>query len=244
MKRTFINDKFAIFDDVLPPDLFDKVWLHAQYENYAQSLSSGSWIKVWRIGDNSPLGSTEYLWSKQPFNNYMDVVGYYFNEIAKNSKEILRDNTWDELSMRSYIYPRGSKLSWHNDADQYAGAFTFYVHPKWGSTWGGELLVAEVPEFNRMKVKPNVGPHLEHEWEDDYLLQYGVGQFVSPKPNRCVIMAPGVYHSVNRVDADAGDHARISIVGFLIKSQKPEEKQVVVQSEEKDIEVTTLNIKI
>lgn len=222
MKLVFKNPKFVIYDDVLPKDVFDNIWLHAQYENYANTLGNGTWIKVWRLGDKNPLGSQEYHWSKKPFNNYMDVIGHVFDQIAINSSDIVGDiSNWQDLVMRTYIYPRDTKLSWHNDADNYAGAFTYYLHPKWGSTWGGELLVAEVPSMEEMPTKPLAGPHLDHEWEDSYLLERGVGQWIAPKPNRCVLMAGGVYHSVNRVDADAGDHARVSVVGFLTKSKQP-----------------------
>jgi hypothetical protein len=237
MRQVFKNSKFSIWDDVLPPDIFDKVWLHAQFENYSSALSN-NWIKVWRIGDNNPLGSPEYRWSKQPFNNYMDLIGNVFLQIAKNSNELIVD--WDDLVLRSYIYPRNTKLSWHNDAETYAGAFTYYIHPKWGSTWGGELLISQTPTFEEMKKKPLVGPHLDHEWEDEYILEYGMGQWISPKPNRCVLMAPGVYHAINRVDADAGDHARVSIVGFLMKNKKP--IPVRVPEEDNELGIRTLDL--
>lgn len=216
MKLVFKNNKFTIYDDLLPDDLFQNVWVHAQMDNYSTPMSSGNWVKVWRVGDGFPMGTVEYNWSKQPFNNYMDVVGHYFTEIAKNSTDLVGDS-WDEMILRSYLYPRNTKLSWHNDANSYKGAFTYYIHPKWGSTWGGELMVAEVPDIREIKKKPLVGPHLEHEWEDEYIIERGVGQYICPKPNRCVLMAGGVYHSINRVDPDAGDHARASIVGFLVK---------------------------
>lgn len=235
MKMIFKNPKFAIFDDVLPPELFQKVWASVQNENYSTPLQSGNWVKVWRIGDGSPLGSAEYNMSKRPFNNYMDIVGHFFIEIAKTCSDMVGDeNEWVDLALRSYIYPRGTKLSWHNDSATYAGAFSFYVHPKWGSTWGGELMVAEVPPFSELKQKPLVGPHLEHEWEDEYINVVGAGQWISPKPNRCVIMAPGVYHSINRVDPDAGDNARCSITGFLIK------KNNVNNSDDLKMEIKTI----
>jgi len=240
MRLVFKNSKFVIFDDVLPPDVFETVWLHAQFENYAYALGNPTWIKVWRLGDQAPLGSAEYPYSKRPFNNYMDVVGHVFSQIAQNSADIVGDESnWNELTLRSYIYPRNTKLSWHNDAEQYAGAFTYYVHPKWGSTWGGELLVAEVPPMSELKNKPKVGPHLEHDWEDEYIMENGVGQWISPKPNRCVLMAGGVCHSVNRVDPDAGDHARVSIVGFLIKSKQPATARV--PDEDSDLEIKTID---
>lgn len=208
----FKNNKFAIFDNVLPDEVFQKVWLHVQSENYSLPNASG-WVKVWRLGDSMPLGSTEYHLSKKPFNNYMDLISHVFNEIAINSEEIV--GSWEEMVLRSYLYPRGTKLSWHNDALTYAGALTYYVHPHWGSTWGGELMVAEVPEVP--KTQPLIGPHLDHLWEDEYVGDKGIGHWIFPKPNRCVIMSGGVYHSVSRVDPDAGDHVRASVVGFLMK---------------------------
>ena len=45
---------------------------------------------------------------------------------------------------------------------------------------------------------------------------FGVGAYVSPRPNRCVLTAPGVFHSVNRVSPDAGDALRLAVVGFLL----------------------------
>lgn len=41
--------------------------------------------------------------------------------------------------------------------------------------------------------------------------------FISPRPNRLVLLAPNILHAVNRVDDDAGDHLRATIVGFLLK---------------------------
>ena len=241
MRLVFKNNKFAIFDDVLPPDVFEQVWVHAQYEHYAPAGSSTNWIKVWRLGDSFPMGSAEYMWSKRPFNNYMDAVGQVFTQISRNTTDIVGSD-WIELTMRTYLYPRSTKLSWHNDAETYAGAFTYYIHPKWGSTWGGELMVAEVPSFQNLKLKPKAGPHLDHEWEDEYITEHGVGQWISPKPNRCVLMSGGVYHSVNRVDPDAGDHARVSIVGFLIKPKDPVPGGTYAKDEDSELDVKTLDL--
>jgi Rps23 Pro-64 3,4-dihydroxylase Tpa1-like proline 4-hydroxylase len=242
MRLVFKNSKFAIYDDVLPPDLFETIWIHAQFETYAANLGSPNWIKVWRIGDCTPLGSTEYNWSRRPFNNYMDAIGNVFLQIAKNTADIVGDESnWSDLALRTYLYPRNTKLSWHNDSEFYSGAFTYYIHPKWGSTWGGELLVAEVPPLYEVKKKPKAGPHLDHEWEDEYILEHGVGQWIAPKPNRCVLMAGGVYHSVARVDPDAGDHARASIVGFLLKPKQAPPARVP-QDEESDLEIKTLDL--
>lgn len=241
MKLVFKNNKFAIYDDVLEQSIFEQVWIHAQHENYIVPTQNGNWIKVWRLGDGVPHGSGEYHWSKRPFNNYMDAIGHVFFEIAKNSSDIVGDESnWNELITRTYLYPRNTKLSWHNDAEQYAGALTYYIHPKWGSTWGGELMIAEVPPLHEIRKRPQAGPHLDHEWENEYLLEHGVGQWISPKPNRCVIMAGGVYHAVNRVDADVGDYCRCSSVGFLMRPKNA--PSIRVPEEESDLEIKTLDL--
>lgn len=202
-----------MIDDFLDLEDFAKVWKYVQAESYVQPMSAGSWLKVWRLGDNQPLGSNAYHSTTLPHNNMMDLINEKFVEIAGQYKDIVSE--YKELILRSYIYARGCKLSWHDDSTVYAGAATYYTHPKWGSTWGGELMIAEAPSIEEVfKQKPS-GPHLEHEWEDRYINIYGLGQWISPKPNRLVLMAPGVYHSINRVDPDAGDHCRCGIVGFF-----------------------------
>jgi Rps23 Pro-64 3,4-dihydroxylase Tpa1-like proline 4-hydroxylase len=152
-----------------------------------------------------------------PFNLPLDSVSKVCDQLGKENPEIIKE--YEDVTYRSYIYPRGCKLSWHDDSTTYCGAMTFYTHPKWGSTWGGELIVAEVPPPEKVFKHSPCKPHISHEWEDDYINLYGIGQFINPKPNRMVLMAPGVYHSINRVDPDAGDHPRCSIVGFFLKEK-------------------------
>lgn len=225
MKIVLQTRKFAIIDDVLPPDQFERLWRHFQAEQFTIPHASG-WQKVWRLSDSNCLGGPSYQLTKKPFNNYMDVVSSYLLAALKYAPEIKGEQgkDWVEATFRPYIYPRGSKLSWHNDGGSYHAALTYYVHPYWGSTWGGELMVAEVPDIEKFQSKNSKGqPHLDHRWEDDFLGERGMGQWIFPKPNRLVIMAAGVFHNINRVDPDAGDHARCSIVSFLVKDKKDEQ---------------------
>jgi hypothetical protein len=217
MRLLYKTNKFAIYDDVLTPEEFAYIYAYIQEEHYA-SAQNGNWIKVWRIGDCSPMGSRAYFHSQKPFNLPLDTLADRIDEAGKNHPEIIR--AYHDVTYRSYLYPRGTKLSWHDDSQVYCGAATYYCHKKWGSTWGGELCVAEVPPLGQVfKSSPNK-PHIDHEWEDNYVNIIGMGHFINPKPNRLVLMAPGVYHSINRVDVDAGDHPRCSIVGFFLP-EKP-----------------------
>lgn len=220
MKISSQNKKFAIIDGLLPDDQFERVWRHFQTESYSIPHQSG-WQKVWRLSDANCMGGPSYSLAKKPFNNYMDAVSSYMLGALKYAPDIagVQGEDWVDATFRPYIYPRGTKLSWHNDGGNYHAALTYYVHPKWGSTWGGELMAAETPDLESYQNKNKGQPHLDHRWEDEFLAEKGGGQFIIPKPNRLVIMKAGVFHSINRVDADAGDNARCSIVSFLIKNK-------------------------
>ena len=206
MRLILKNEKLAVYDDVIEDAHIKTIRDYVQKEEYALPYISG-WHKVWRLGDCSPMGSKNYKYSERPFNNGMDIALVYMEEMAKNHPQL---NGWDEIILRSYLYPRGSKLSWHNDLD-YKGAMVLYTHDNWGSTWGGELLVAEVSD----NYEDEIGPHLNHEKENKFIMDYGVGQYILPKPNRLVITYKNVWHNMCRVDPDAGDHVRSSIVGFF-----------------------------
>lgn len=218
MKLTFRDKRIAVYDEFLPIDNFERLWLQVQTEQYKSPARSEGWIKVWRLGDGPLLSSREYLLSKRPFNNALDIFVERLVEVARRHSELVgsEDLNWNDITVRSYLYPRGSKLSWHEDSGGYSGAFSYYVHPKWGSTWGGELLVAETDEFSSILAQAPCGPYIDHEWEDRYLLDAGRGTFIAVKPNRLVLTGRNVYHAINRVDADAGDHVRSSVSGFFM----------------------------
>jgi hypothetical protein len=47
------------------------------------------------------------------------------------------------------------------------------------------------------------------------IIEYGRGIFVSPKPNRLVLINKNVIHGVTRVDSDAGENVRVSLTGGI-----------------------------
>lgn len=200
------TEDFVVYDDVLPPDQFSAVWAAVQNEEYMMPHISG-WSKVWRLTDGVCLGGRDYDTSKGVPEGYASLMNSMFTNIAKAHPAIVPG--WDRMTIRPYLYPRGTKLSWHNDLG-YVGAVIFYVHPEWASTWGGELMIARTPPC--ATVPP---PHLDHREEDKFLGAYGTGAYITCKPNRLVLTRAGVWHSINRVDEDAGDHCRASVVGFF-----------------------------
>jgi hypothetical protein len=163
------------------------------------------------MSDGLPMGSKNYSVKDAPFNNYMDLMAFYFKEIGKLHSKIVGE--YSNMVLRNYLYGRDTKLNWHNDQG-YVSAGIFYCHPYWASTWGGELMIAKSPNLDG----PIPDPSLDHTFEDKFLEYYGYGQYITCKPNRLVITKGGVWHSINRVDKDAGDHVRTSIVCFYTNS--------------------------
>lgn len=210
MIKTLESDEFVIYDSVMEQDNFQKLYKALQSDTYSIPHIQ-QWLKVWRLSDGMAMGTTSYYMKDAPFNNYMDAMLHYFVELAKIHPNIVGD--YDGICLRSYLYSRDTKLNWHNDKG-YVAAGIFYCHPYWASTWGGELMLAKTPAYQGEI--PN--PCLDHTFEDKFLEHFGYGQYITCKPNRLVLTKGGVWHSINRVDKDAGDHARTSVVCFYTKS--------------------------
>lgn len=206
MKKTLETEDFVIYDNVLDENQFKEVWQSVQREDYTTPHING-WSKVWRLTDGSCIGGKSYDIAQAPFNNYMDLMQFIIINAVKLNENLV--NEWTKLTLRSYLYPRNTKLNWHNDLG-YKGAAIFYAHPFWASTWGGELMLARTPQNSHVP-----SPHLDHDFEDKFLEFHGYGTYITCKPNRLVITRPGVWHAINRVDPDAGDHCRATVVGFF-----------------------------
>lgn len=211
MKLIVQNEHVVVYDDVLAPDDLSALRRYVAGEKFTTPLISGGWVKAWRATDGQPLCTEGYLTSAQPFGTALDLLVPPAQETASRHPEHVSPYT--EILFRSYLYPRGTKISWHDD--RYAGALTFYISPHWGATWGGELMIADAPpvrQFARESGKQ--AEWLAPQWEDDYVAQRGVGIWIAPKPNRLVLTAPTAYHCVNRIDDDAGTNVRAVVVGF------------------------------
>lgn len=206
MIKLFETEDCAVYDDVLEQPQFEALWASVQCEEYLTPHVSG-WSKVWRLNDGTGVGGREYDSSRCPLGNWVDLMNMMFTNVANAHPNLAP--SWTNISIRPYLYPRGTKLSWHNDLG-YIAAAIFYVHPEWASTWGGELMLARTPPSGDMPP-----PHLDHRHEDNFLATYGLGTYITCKPNRLVLTRAGVWHAINRVDADAGDHCRASVVGFF-----------------------------
>jgi hypothetical protein len=50
------------------------------------------------------------------------------------------------------------------------------------------------------------------------IIDHGLGFFVSPKPNRLILINKKVVHGITSVDKDAGENMRVSLTGMVMES--------------------------
>ena len=244
MRAVIKTSTFHVYDDVLPPAEFAAVWEFVQLEEYAP-VDSRQWVKVWRLTDGRPLAGPG-VYSHRPKEAH-DGDRYYpthrgidkiiemilgasgeFDEIVGKQKK-----DWSLLTAKAFIYPPGTGLSWHADSVSYTGAYTFYAHPQWKSSWGGELMIADASTLRKdlgTKVLPTVVKQgdrivgmrkmevpsaLDASSTDAVLSELGLGHFIQAKPNRLVVFRGGIPHRIAKVDPAAGENARCAIAGFF-----------------------------
>lgn len=228
MEVTLRSAQLAVVDDFLPADAFDEVFRYADQAPYKGVHDSG-WRKVWRIGDGVPLqGPTSWFQSPSnpelnaqsveasppgtyPTGSGIDVFIKAVADIVPAYEDIVGPgSSWKSLSFAPFVYPSGTALSLHADGYRYTGAYTYYVHRQWRIHWGAYLLVLP-PESNGM----TSSAFLDDRSENESVWSPGIATCVLPKPNRLVLIGPGIRHLITRVDPNAGGTPRVSIAGFF-----------------------------
>lgn len=253
MKPVAQTSQFHVYDDVLSEKDFRTVWQYVQLESYVP-VHQGEWVKVWRISDGVPLAATTGVLYQNPkaiasapvgtdvmrervypthtgLDRLLETLVGHLDPLAGLIGKLGVD--FENISARSYLYPEGTGLSWHEDAVGYSGGYVFYAHPEWNVQWGGELLVADESarpqdsESDRVVMltrqesglrltKVRIPPFLNNASQNAALGERGIGCYIAPKPNRLVVITAGNSHMINKVSAAAGDHVRCTISGFFI----------------------------
>ena len=253
MKLVAETSQFHVYDDVLGEKEFRAVWQYVQLESYVP-VHEPEWVKVWRISDGIPLAATTGVLYKKPpamagaptgddakreriypthtgLDRFLEALASQFDQLAGLVGRLGVD--FENISARSFLYPVGTGLSWHEDAVGYSGGYVFYAHPEWNVQWGGELLVADESarpqdsESDRVVVltrqegglrltKIRIPPFLDNRAQNAVLGERGLGSYIAPKPNRLVVIAAGNSHMINKVSPAAGDHVRCTIAGFFM----------------------------
>lgn len=236
MKVVLKTDDILVVDDFLDMHTFDHLYDYVCKRDYKHINTEGQVAKVWRLRDGFPLRSVESYFrsyenkaSKQvwefPVNNPMDDFANNMDSALSLFQQYVGTpgEKWNRFSVTSWMYPRGTGLSLHEDSGPYSGAYTFFMNKQWNLHWGGLLMVlpAEASERIEEKKKAYGEAHyrlkkwVDTELEDEAVSGIAAALTILPKPNRLVVMSNRTHHLVSTINNSAGDEVRISVAGFF-----------------------------
>jgi Rps23 Pro-64 3,4-dihydroxylase Tpa1-like proline 4-hydroxylase len=227
---SYQSEQAVVYDDVLPPDSFRRLFTHLNKLNY-HSVHAQGWRKVWRLHDGNPLTSQAGWYYDQnsdtqkqqllfPTKTPIDQLIQWIVERSPEVDQIVgkAGSAWKRFSFAPWIYPPGSGLSLHQDGVLYTGAFTYFAHPQWRLHWGGHLMVLDPKTEVRASAGNTVYPPFLTDDGGESVLNPGFAVTIFAKPNRLAFLSPACRHLLTRVDGNAGQNARVSVAGFFHKS--------------------------
>ncbi|MFG2338936.1 2OG-Fe(II) oxygenase [Streptomyces yangpuensis] len=234
MKITIRTPHLTVVDDFLDEAEFTSLATSLQFLPY-RPMHSKEWVKAYGLSSapvlQSEMATRGRVDSTPPG---MSRVGSLVERIARPDETLRADypqgitGQGATVTGRTVLSGVGAGLNWHNDAESLLGAYVFYGHPRWGSSWGGELLVlAEDEAAGRdrtgdsgsrpRETNGDVGPDFQLDGRaEQYRNDIGHGIFVSARPNRLVLLTSHVHHRVTPVTPSAGDQPRTAVVGFFV----------------------------
>lgn len=180
------------------------------------------WDKAWRLWDGNPQRGESVSYdpggvlgakgAAYPTATSVDALIDAVRRTAAAAPDVVgvEGVDWIGLYLAPWLYPVGSALSLHRDAERYSGSFTFFAHTRWSVHWGGELMVSHAPE----PATRGDAPWISEDGLDD---DPGVWTGLTPRPNRLVLLGPDRPHRIARVDANAGARVRASVAGFFLR---------------------------
>lgn len=227
--NVIINQKFGflIIDDLIPVCERNSLFDYAIRENFFYQ-NSFEWTHGWHplngqalLTSHKSYGKTNKAGPIYPTGTPYDA---FFDRIAGHSEKITEflgiSAEQFNFIVSAFLYRSGWGIPWHEDLGEegeYNGALIYYLHKEWRGNWGGELMVLaedryEQPSEGSIDLAFIQGTGLRSPSH----VTGGVGTFILPKPNRLVVMRPGLVHSVNSVSPLAGEAMRFSLAGFYV----------------------------
>jgi len=222
MVPCLVTEHVAVYDDFL--SVSDQLEIRRYLDSARfRRILPDAWGKAYRMANGDPLVGIEVLSASRerdanqhvyPTETALDLVIEGLLRANLQISELLGEQgkAWDYFTVCPYVYPAFSGLGWHSDPHS-AGAFVYYVHETWGIHWGGELLVDD-SGFPCPPAPVSSRGILRNEAMQT-ALRSGVGRYITPAPNRLVLLRGKTAHMIKNVEQAAGDHVRLSISGFF-----------------------------
>jgi hypothetical protein len=217
-----------VIDEFLSIDDREKIFNQVQVDRWRATEIDD---KFWHMTDGFNYKGVKRWGKDRPHNNNAEIWFENFTKFLNTCPDVIDFVSKDyyDISMQCHGYPVGSKNPWHTDLGY--TTYTYYLHKHWQINWDSTLLV--IPKDAQVKyqqlltldsnsvhtdsyAKDNM-PMEMFEQHNKYktLIEHGLGIFVSPKPNRLILINKGVIHGVTRVDSDAGENIRVSLTGAI-----------------------------
>ncbi|WP_158839105.1 2OG-Fe(II) oxygenase [Streptomyces sp. NRRL S-1022] len=202
-----------MFDDFLPVESLRQIQTYFTTEPFTYVKSQRSRSYVFRHLDGDPLVGTSVFHhypdppknaKKFPSGNSVDLLVHEIDQAAEFLSPWTgkQGESWDFFTCTPYVYPLGAGLSWHDDVrGGKSASYTFYAHAEWSASWGAELLIES-------RGRQGAAGTAERK-------AGGFGNYITPLPNRLVVIKAGTPHMVKRVEMNAGEHVRASLTGFF-----------------------------
>jgi len=223
---TLKMDTFAVYDNVFPMEKQTEIFDFVNDINMISVLEKDTVEKRF-LFTGTPLVSHAFFSkvsavpdaeSEDPHRIYPtgDTIDDIFELIIKNQDEFsdivgVEGTDWERFSASAFAYAQNASATWHRDAENYTGAFIYYLTPSWKPQWGGELFIG-----NNNSVRSN-GAIGATDFTSD---EISIGHFIAPITNRLVVLKRGIPHKISPVTPSAGDAVRYSITGFF-RTQPP-----------------------
>jgi len=218
-----------VIDDFLPEEAQDKILNQVQVDEWEQTQGDD---KFWHYTDGANYKNQKRWQGKYPYGDNCDVWFEHFNKFLNEYEHIgdyVEGGKFEDYAMRCHAYPVNSKNPWHSDLG--FTTYTYYVHKDWQINWDSTLLIVpmgSVPEYSQWielmegtkhydSYKELRSPMEMFQQKEKFqsIIDKGVGTFVSPKPNRLVLIQKNSVHGITRVDPDAGDNIRVTLTGAI-----------------------------
>lgn len=204
LKVTYQDQRVAVIDNFLSPEEWQLLQPAVGSLKCFTRDVSNELGRMWNWTAQAPATSTAY-WAGS--GSALEQLCSLFQQVALKLKGPLQLPDCGSLRIHLQASGMGVKLRWHTDNGG-CGTLNWYCHPRWEEHWGGEVVIAGEPkgEIPRASLTEDGLP----------CPKAGLALSITPKPNRCILVAPGVLHQVNRIDPDAGNALRLSMVGILL----------------------------
>ena len=233
MKVLKSTEQYVVIDDFLEPGDFELMLEYVARNDYARNPR---WIKPWDLADEMPWQNGETVYTRGKRMRADDPRRAYPTGSALDrlleailASAFYRDAVADcYITARTYLHPQGSGLDWHDDGGRFAGAYSFYAHPRWHVSWGGELMIVEdsigrepLPDRRHLvdgrveTIKGSWNVLHKEDLSEMLMARTTSTEFVFPRPNRIVFLRRGIWHKVAPVKHHA-PFARCAIAGFFL----------------------------